>query len=454
LNELAGNGWYSFAQAALTREFEYAPFYKTAELDESYQRVRQLVAQTNTTFLDDRAILRAVDGDPKKPRLNVVLLLEESLGSEFFGCLGRQRPTCTPNLDKLSSEGLLFTNLYASGNRTVRGMEGVLCSFPPLPGDSVVVRSGGKQMETLARVLKRDGYTNTFIYAGRGAFDHLRSFMLGNGYDRFIEQSDFANPQFSTIWGVCNEDLYRRGLEECRKADQTGSPFLLTMLSVSNHKPFTYPEGRISANPNKRKRDNAVKYTDYAIGRFLEAAKQERFWTNTVFVVVADHGARVYGRQTIPMKSYEIPFLVLGPAAVSEPARIGTLGGQVDVAPTVLGLIGRPYVSAFFGRDLFQIDPATGRSILNHNRDIGLFENNELVVLGLNKSVEYYEGNPKEVMLASTTSSTANKVTEEDAVALFQVANDIYVHDEFRQYREIAKRAQKSSLLATKRDGD
>jgi phosphoglycerol transferase MdoB-like AlkP superfamily enzyme len=329
-------------------------------------------------------------------------------------------------------------------------MEAVLCSFPPLPGDSVVVRSAGKPIETLARVLKRDGYTNTFIYAGRGAFDHVRSFMLANGYDRFIEQTDFKNPQFATIWGVCNEDLYARGIEECRNADQAGTPFLLAMLSVSNHEPFKYPEGRIPENPNERKRENAVKYTDYAIGHFFEAAKRERFWTNTVFVVVADHGARVYGHQTIPMKSYEIPFLVLGPAAVKEPARIGTLGGQVDVSPTVLGLIGRPYVSAFFGRDLFKIDPATGRSFLNHNRDIGLYEDKELVVLGLNRTVEFYEGDPKHSVPAPTTASALNQGAEQDAVALFQVANDIYVHDGFRSYQEYAKQVQPGELFAAK----
>ncbi len=451
LNELAGNGWYAFVQAAVTREFEYTPFYKTAALDDSYRRVRQLVAQTNTTFLDDHSILRAVSGDPQKPKLNVVILLEESLGAEFFGCLGRPLPTCTPYLDQLSTEGLLFTNIYASGNRTVRGMEGVLCSFPPLPGDSVVVRSGGRTIETLARVLKHDGYSNTFIYAGRGAFDHVRSFMLANGYDHFVEQSDFVNPQFSTIWGVCNEDLYARGIEECRKADQAGEPFLLTMLSVSNHEPFKFPEGRIPESPNVRKRENAVKYTDYAIGHFVEAAKKERFWTNTVFVVIADHGARVYGSQTIPLKSYEIPFLVLGPAAVPAPARIGTLGGQVDVSPTILGLIDRPYVSAFFGRDLFKIDPTSGRSLLNHNRDIGLFENDELVVLGLNKTAEYYEGNPKRSTLAPTTSSAANKTTEEDAIALFQVADDCYVHDRFQTYEQLAG-SERTGVGAPKND--
>jgi phosphoglycerol transferase MdoB-like AlkP superfamily enzyme len=316
-------------------------------------------------------------------------------------------------------------------------MEAVLCSFPPLPGDSVVVRSGGKPIETLARVLKRDGYKTTFIYAGRGIFDHVGSFMSSNGYDNFIEQKDFQNPQFSTIWGVCNEDLYNRGIEECRKADQEGKPFFLTTLSVSNHKPFTYPKGRIPEDPNERTRENAVKYTDYAIGQFIKKAKQERFWTNTIFVVVADHGARVYGRQTIPMKSYEIPCFVFGPAVVSSPSRIGILGGQVDVAPTVLGMIGRPYMSSFFGRDLFRISADSGRSFLNHNRDIGMYEESQMVVLGLNKTSEYFSGNPKKVEPQKVhDSSEAFHETETDAIALFEVANDLYTRNAYIQKDE------------------
>jgi phosphoglycerol transferase MdoB-like AlkP superfamily enzyme len=333
-------------------------------------------------------------------------------------------------LDKLSHEAILLTNLYASGNRTVRGMEAVLCSFPPLPGDSVVVRSGDKPVETLARVLKRDGYENTFIYAGRGLFDHVRSFMTANGYDRFIEQKDFDNPQFSTIWGVCNEDLYNRGIEECRKANDSGKPFLLTMLSVSNHKPFTYPKGRIPENPDDRSRENAVKYTDYAIGQFFKNAKKEKFWTNTVFVVVADHGARVYGQQTIPMESYEIPCFIFGPAVVEHPKAVGIMAGQVDISPTLLGLIGRPYLSSFFGRDIFKIDPSTGRTFLNHNRDIGLFENGRMVVLGLNKTSDHFAGDPKHGAIVAMPDSPEFAAEDADTVALFQVANDLYLKNE------------------------
>lgn len=434
VNEIAGNGWYSFVQAALTRELEYEPFYRTCSREQAYERVRTLLDEPDVVWDTNRfSIKRSVKGDPSRQRLNVVILLEESLGSEFFGCLGRKGESLTPNIDRwVEREGLIFTNIYACGNRTVRGMEAVLCGFPPLPGDSIVVRPHFEQTETLARVLKRDGYKTEFIYAGRAIFDNIRSFMGANGYDNVLERKHFSKPTFETIWGVCNEDLYDKCIDECRRFSNEGKPFFITTLSVSNHKPFTYPEGRIPEDPKKRSREYAVKYTDYAIGRFLEKASKEPFFTNTIFVIVADHGARVYGKQTIPMKSYEVPFIIFGPAVVKQAQKLGVLGSQLDVAPTILGLIGRPYETIFFGRNLLKLNGEPGRALLHHNRDIGLYEKDRLVVLGLNKSVEYFHGNPKlQTPEKIQNPDDLDKEVLLDTTAMFQVAYDLYARTNY-----------------------
>lgn len=435
LNELANNGALGFFAAAYTGNLDYSANYRTLPGDEAWQRTRRLLATPNSQFTekDDHSIRRQVSGDPSRPRLNVVIFLEESLGSEFWGCLGRPR-TLTPEMDKLAAdEGLLFTNLYACGNRTVRGMEGVLSSFPPLPGESIVKRDRSDNVETIARVLKRDGYSTVFLYGGRGVFDGMRSFALRNGYDRFIEEKHFAHPSFTTIWGVCDEDLFMRAVEEFHDLSSTGKPFFATVLSVTNHKPFTYPPGKIPENPAKRVRENAVKYSDYALGQFFRKARQESFWTNTIFAVVADHGARVYGKQSIPIHSYEIPLVILGPAAVKSPERIGQLGGSLDVAPTLLGLLGRPYESMFFGRDLLKLTPEEGRAVLNHNRDIGLLARERLIVLGLKQSVEFYGGDPRVVdMNLLSGPSASDQELEADAMAIYQVADDLYMHRRYR----------------------
>jgi phosphoglycerol transferase MdoB-like AlkP superfamily enzyme len=430
LNEIANNGALSFVAAAWTHNLDYGAFYRTMPLEKAYERVRRMLAEPNVEFVQPgESIRRRVAGDPARPRLNVVIFLEESLGSEFWGCLGRTN-TLTPEMDKLAAEdGMLFTNLYASGNRTVRGFEGVLSSFPPLPGDSIVKRDRSDNVETIARVLKRDGYASLFLYGGRGLFDGMRSFAVRNGYDRFIEQKHFEHPTFATIWGVCDEDLFQRAVEEFRALSKTGQPFCATLLSVSNHKPFTYPKGRIPEDPDWKNRDHAVKYSDYALGQFFRAARKEDFWTNTIFVVVADHGARVYGEQSIPIKSYEIPLLIAGPAVVKGPSRVGRLGGSLDVPATILGMLGRPYESMFFGRDLLAGKPADDRVLLNHNRDIGMLAHDRLAVLGLRRTVEFYQGDPKAVEMRLLQQPTdAERELEQDTIAIYQVADDLYMH--------------------------
>lgn len=439
LNEIANNGAVSFLAAAYTRHLDYSAYYKTLSLAEAYERTRKMLAQTNAAFIEAGTnITRRIAGDASKPKLNLVILLEESLGSEFWGSLGRKN-TLTPEMDKLANEeGLLFTNIYACGNRTVRGMEGVLSSFPPLPGDSIVKRDKSANVETIARVLKRDGYSTVFVYGGRGVFDNMKPFALRNGYDRFLEHnppfhSDYSKVTFTTGWGVADEDIFNRALEELRTMHQSGKPFFATVLSVSNHKPYTYPSGRIPEDPLKQKRNNAVKYSDYCLGRFFDAARKEPFWTNTIFAVVADHGARVYGKQSIPIHSYEIPVLVAGPAVVKKPMRIGQLGGSLDVSPTLLGMVGRPYESMFFGRDLLRMQPEDGRAYLNHNRDVGMLAHNRLVVLGLMKTVEFYEGDPKRVDVTFLQNPTgSDEEVERDAISIYQVADDLYMHERYR----------------------
>ena len=271
------------------------------------------------------------------------------------------------------------------------------------------------------------------MYGGRGVFDGMRSFAVRNGYDRFVEQKDFVKPEFATIWGVSDGDLVKKAVEELHQQAQTGEPFLATILSVSNHKPYTYPKGCIPEDPDARRREHAVKYCDYTLGQFFKAARQESFYTNTVFVVVADHGARVFGSQSVPIRSYEIPLIILGPAAVRQPARLPQLGCSLDVSPTVLGLIGRPYDSLFFGRDLLKSATAPGRALLNHNRDVGLYVNRRLVVLGLQKHEEFYTGDPKAGQMQLLRSpGTAERELEKDAISLYQVADELYIHQRYR----------------------
>ena len=456
INELAGNGWYSALRAALTRDLPFAPNYYSLPRDEAFRRARRLLEEPGAAFAGPEvpplpadadpaaesawldaarlSLTRDIAGDPAKPRLNVCILLEESLGSEFWGVLdGKDRKgnpqDFTPELDKLANErGLLFTHILADGNRTIRGFEGVFSSFPPLPGDSILARDKTERVETIARVLQRDGYQSLFLYGGHGTFDYVRSYVLPNGWDRLIEQNDFEHPVHTTAWGVSDEDLYARGIEEMRALHASGKPFLTSFMTVSNHKPYTFPDDRIGPGKAKQTRENAVRYADWALGDFFRRAQAEPFWKDTIFAVIADHGARVYGSQTIPLQSYQIPVLLAGGPLEGTPRRVDAPGCQLDVAPTILGLIGRPWRSLFFGHDLLQ--PGADErhhSLMHHNRSIAIYRDQHQVVFGLNKTVEYWQGEAASgTMTRVTTPDAAFTELQNDGAALFTAADALY----------------------------
>jgi len=465
VTELSANGWTSALRAAWSRNLSYPDFYPVLDRTEAFRRVRALLAEPGVQFVgpevgvapkpaadgtldaeaDDHwldaardSLRRRIPGDPTRPRLNLCVITEESLGSEFWGCLGREkdgRPdTLTPRMDQLVAEGAtLFTHLLADGNRTIRGLEAIYSSFPPLPGDSILARDKTENVETLARVLKRDDYATLFLYAGHGTFDYIRSYSQRNGWDRLVEESDFKAPVFRTAWGVSDEDLLQRGVEEMRALHQAGKPFLTTFMTVSNHRPFTYPTGRIPEDPNVHWRDHAVRYADWALGDFFERARKEAFWTNTVFVVIADHGARVYGSQTIPLRSYQIPCVVVAPALRNLPARIDAEASQMDIVPTLLGMIGRPYESLFFGHNV--LDPAGARQarcLMHHNRSVAVYRDRHQVVFGLNKTVEHWSGEPGSGAMARQPEPDAAALAlRDDGIALFQVADELYTARRF-----------------------
>jgi phosphoglycerol transferase MdoB-like AlkP superfamily enzyme len=302
---------------------------------------------------------------PRSRPKNLVIVLEESLGAEFVGALGG-RPL-TPNLDTLSKHGWWFTNLYATGTRSVRGLEALTTGFTPTPAPSVV-KLGKSQRDffSIARVLRNAGYDTSFIYGGEAQFDNMRRFFMNNGFDFVVDENDYPNAVFHGSWGVSDEDLFTRAHEEFAKPRE--GPFFSLVFTTSNHSPYEYPDGRIEpyeADPHTV--NNAVKYADYALGRFFERARASAYWNDTVFLVVADHNSRVLGAELIPVEHFHIPGLVLGGGI--EPAVYDPIASQIDMPPTLLSLIGISSTHPMIGHDLTRAEFAAwpGRAIMQYD---------------------------------------------------------------------------------------
>ena len=399
-NELASNGPFQFFAAFRNNELDYRQFYATLPEPHVAGLLRDEVREPNAHFIgsDPQDIRRVIDNPGQPRRLNVILVTIESLSARYLGSFGDKKGL-TPNLDQLRKQSLAFSNFYATGTRTDRGLEAITLSVPPTPGRSIVKRIGRESgYASLGQQFDAQGYDSVFLYGGRGYFDNMNAFFGGNGY-RIVDQSSIPDVEmtFTNAWGMSDEDLYRQALKVADADQAAGKPFFLQLMTTSNHRPYTYPEGRIDI-PSGQGRDGAVKYTDYAIGDFLAQARKKPWFDSTVFVFVADHTAGSAGKEDLPVANFHIPLFIYAPSAIA-PREVATVTSQIDLAPTLLGLLNFDYTSTFFGHNVLAENAASGRALIGNYQHLGLFDGTNLAILSPRKAMRRHDdalGNSRE----------------------------------------------------------
>lgn len=315
--------------------------------------------------------------------LNLVIILEESLGAQYSAALGGAN--LTPELDALAREAWTFTRAYATGTRSVRGLEAVTTGFLPTPAQAVLkLPRSQRGFFSLADLLGRHGYHSRFIYGGESHFDNMKGFFLGNGFKQIVDRPDFVDPAFVGTWGASDEDMFNQ-LDRLLREDGDQPTFTLA-FSVSNHTPWEYPAGRIETDGNPATVENTVRYADWALGRFFERAKASPYWENTVFLVAADHDSRVFGASLVPVRHFHIPAVILG--AGIEARRDDRIISQIDLPPTLLSLIGVDTEHPMIGHDLTRSTP--GRAIMQYDSTYGYLKGDDLLVLAPNKPPVQY----------------------------------------------------------------
>jgi phosphoglycerol transferase MdoB-like AlkP superfamily enzyme len=429
VDELAGNGYWAFVDALTGRHAPYQGVYATLDPREEATRLARLLAESPPPA--EPLALRPVAAVGPLRRWNVVVVLEESFGAEFVGALHPRAESLTPQFDALTRDGTLLTRAYSTGNRTIRAIEATTTGLPPLPGSSLVRRAQSKDLFTLPSLLRDQGYETLFLYGGRALFDGMAGYLSANGIDRIVDQGDFSPEAFRTAWGVADEALFDRALEEMDALHARRQPSYSLVLTVSNHRPYRFPEDNLQPLPGLKRRDNAVRYADHALGRFLRAARKHPFYADTIFVLMGDHGARVYGAAEVPLASYEVPVLLIGPG-IEAGRRVDTLASSLDIPPTVLGALGLSYGSQFFGQDVLNTPPARGRAFFVHNYNIGMLRDDRIAVLGLHQSTRVFRIEGEELRPLDPGDPEGSELIR-DTIATFESVDRYYRADGYRR---------------------
>lgn len=433
-NELSKAGIYSIFAAFRNNELNYKDFYALLPDNEAFALMRKQLQDRHSTFVSTgHSIKRTVKSDKPLYKPNVIMITVESLSADFLGHFGNTQHL-TPVLDSLSEHNLVFNNMFATGTRTVRGMEALSLAIPPTPGSSIVRRSKNENLCTVGYIFQQAGYTRTFYYGGDGYFDNMNEYFGSNGFDitdrgrnikvgesyltkRTIIQDKQVS--FENAWGICDGDLFDAVIRGADQDYQHGKPFYNFVMTTSNHRPFTFPDGKIEAKVKNR--EAAVRYTDFAIGDFLKKMQQKAWFKNTVVIIVADHCAASAGKNEIDISKYHIPCIVLN-LPVKGKVAIDQLCSQIDLYPTLFDLLGWNYESNLYGQNV--LEPGyQPRAVLGTYQQLGYLKQDSLVILGPQQKTEtfiYHRKNNEQVP------NPLSRTVIDQAMANYQTAYDLF----------------------------
>ena len=440
-NELSKAGIYSFFAAFKSNELNYVDFYKLLDNKKAFELSRKLLLEPGAVFqTNEFSIRRAISPISVLQKPNVIMITIESMSADFLKYFGNKE-NITPVMDSLINNSLFFSNFYATGNRTVRGMEALTLSIPPTPGSSIVRRDNNDDLITIGSTFKKAGYDCNFFYGGDGYFDNMNKFFGNNGYDvtdrakrmlpadNFKSQHNIINDtavHFENAWGICDEDLYDAVIRDADTKYQHGKGFYDFVMTTSNHRPYTFPAGKINI-PSGSGRPGAVKYTDYAIGKFLSNIKNKPWYPNTIIILVADHCANSAGKNDINIDKYHIPCWVLNLKGIKN-TNISQMCSQIDLYPTLFNLLGWNYESNFFGQDVLS-DHYVPRIFCGTYQKLAYMKKDSLVILGPQKAVQTFIYNKQ-----SNSQTPVNfTILAEEAIAQYQAAYYLFKNNGLKQ---------------------
>jgi phosphoglycerol transferase MdoB-like AlkP superfamily enzyme len=440
-NEIAKSGLYSFFAAYKSNELNFNDFYETLPEKENYQITRNSVNAINDSLLKtSNSILRFTKnlGEEKKP--NVIFIGLESMSARYLNRYGNTK-NLTPTIDSLHKKSIAFTNMYATGNRTIRGIEAISLAIPPTPGRSIVKRKNNKNLFTIGEIFKQKGYSRTFIYGGDADFDNMLNYFSYNEFD-IIDRRKWHRPErylptkrvrinddevtFENAWATCDGNLFNKLLKVVDLQHKEEKPFFNFVLTSSNHPPYSFPKGVIDSE--NQTRNNVIKYSDKALFDFFEKAKTKPWFKNTVFVLMADHCSNSAGRTEINIKNHHIPAFIYNLEGFS-PLEVDKLSSQIDIFPTLFGYLDWSYKTNLFGKDISKMSTHEERAFIGNHRKVSLLKQGNLLVLETQKQHTSYHWNKEKNLLSPIETDS---ILLKETISYYQTAFDLFKSGEIK----------------------
>jgi len=399
-NELSKAGIFSFFAAFKNNELNYHDFYSLIENKDAFKLVKNELQENGTVYKNPgNSIIRSIKGADSIHKPNVIMITVESLSADFLEHYGNTQHI-TPRLDSFANNSVFFSSMYATGTRTVRGMEALTLAIPPTPGSSIVRRMDNEHLFTVGEVFKEKGYVNTFFYGGDGYFDNMNHFFGNNGYNIVDRGRKLLNETydgtrtliqdkevtFENAWGICDEDIFNVVIKDADKKYKQKQLFNNFIMTTSNHRPYTFPDHKINLPSGTR--EAAVRYTDYAIGNFIDRIKSKPWFSNTVIIIVADHCASSAGKNEIDISKYQIPCMILNLKGTKK-MNISKMTSQIDLFPTLWGLLDWNYTSNFYGKNVLD-SKYKSRVFLGTYQKLVYMKGDSLVVLSPQRKIDTY----------------------------------------------------------------
>ena len=377
LNQLGLNPAFSLMKS-------YTEKVNLMDNEKAISQTRQLLHIDNPDTLIS-PIARTIIPQDTVHKYNIVLVLMESMSAHYMAYFGNKEQI-TPNLDALTQEAVFFTNAYSAGIHTNNGIFSTLYSFPALKRIRPMHTMPIRKYTGLPYVTKQYGYQNLFFSAHSFEFDNIVNFIPANHFDRLYSSELFPPEAALSAFGVPDQYLYDYTLQTLDTISKA-TPFFATILTASNHEPYVLPND--FKTPLQEKNKKTAAYADWSIGDFLKKAQQSSWFHNTLFVFVADHGFRVgYNAYDLPLSYQHIPIFFYAPH-ILKPTINNHFIGQIDIFPTLMGLMNMRYINNTLGTDILK----NPRSCIYFSADdkIGCIDNQWLYVYRFNGSESLYE---------------------------------------------------------------